>query len=77
MKSGGYRLETGHNSFERAVQLVRLDQQLMTIVGDTVLAAKWLTSRNSALGGVPLKQIQTATGLAKVLTYLDARRAIG
>ena len=77
MRNGKYRLERGQKPFELAVLLVRLYRSLDGIVGgDDNVAAGWLTNKNTALDGVPLELIQSVSGLANVIHYLDARRAI-
>jgi hypothetical protein len=77
MRNGKYRLERGQKPFELAVLLIRLYRSLDGIVGgDDRVAADWLTNKNTALDGVPLELIQSVSGLANVIHYLDARRAI-
>ena len=77
MRNGKYRLERGQKPFELAALLVRLYRSLDGIVGgDDHVAADWLTNKNTALNGVPLELIQSVSGLANVIHYLDARRAI-
>ena len=77
MRNGKYRLERGQKPFELAVLLVRLYRSLDGIVGgDDNVAAGWLTNKNTALDGVPLELIQSVSGLANVIHYLDARRAV-
>jgi len=77
MRNGKYRLERGQKPFELAALLVRLYRSLDGIVGgDDHVAADWLTNKNTALDGVPLELIQSVSGLANVIHYLDARRAI-
>ena len=77
MRNGKYRLERGQKPFELAALLVRLYRSLDSIVGgDDHVAADWLTNKNTALDGVPLELIQSVSGLANVIHYLDARRAV-
>ena len=77
MRGGKYRLERGQKPFELAVLLIRLYRSLDGIVGgDDNVAAGWLTNKNTALDGVPLELIQSVSGLANVIHYLDARRAV-
>jgi Protein of unknown function (DUF2384) len=77
MRNGRYRLERGQKPFELAVLLTRLYRSLDGIVGgDDSVAAQWLTNKNTALDGVPLELIQSVSGLANVIHYLDARRAV-
>jgi hypothetical protein len=77
MRNGRYRLERGQKPFELAVLLIRLYRSLDGIVGgDDSVAAQWLTNKNTALDGVPLELIQSVSGLANVIHYLDARRAV-
>ena len=76
MRNGKYRLDRGQKPFELAVLLIRLYRSLDGIVGgDDSVAADWLTN-NIVLDGVPLELIQSVSGLANVIHYLDARRAI-
>ena len=77
MRGGKYRLERGQKPFELAVLLIRLYRSLDGIVGgDDKVAADWLTNKNTVLDGVPLELIQSVSGLANVIHYLDARRAV-
>ncbi|WP_420867067.1 MbcA/ParS/Xre antitoxin family protein [Chromatocurvus halotolerans] len=43
--------------------------------GDSKVARAWLRNENRALGGRPIDQIQTISGLTHDLAYLDSRRA--
>jgi hypothetical protein len=52
----------------RVVQLI--------VGGDEVAARAWLTAENSTLQGRPIELIQRAHGLANVVSYLEARRAL-
>jgi hypothetical protein len=77
MRNGKYRLDRGQKPFELAVLLIRLYRSLDGIVGgDDSVAADWLTNQNTVLDGVPLELIQSVSGLANVIHYLDARRAV-
>lgn len=77
MRNGKYRLDRGQKPFELAVLLIRLYRSLDGIVGgDDSVAADWLTSQNTVLDGAPLELIQSVSGLANVIHYLDARRAV-
>jgi Protein of unknown function (DUF2384) len=77
MRNGKYRLDREQKPFELAVLLIRLYRSLDGIVGgDDSVAADWLTNKNTVLDGVPLELIQSVSGLANVIHYLDARRAV-
>jgi hypothetical protein len=77
MRNGKYWLDRGQKPFELAVLLIRLYRSLDGIVGgDDSVAADWLTNKNTVLDGVPLELIQSVSGLANVIHYLDARRAV-
>lgn len=77
MRSGDYQLQPAHKSFELAVLFIRFYRSLDAIVGgDDVVAGAWLRNGNTALGSEPISLIQTVSGLANVIQYLDARRAI-
>lgn len=77
MKQGGYPLEPHQKPFELAVLFVRLFRSLDAMTGgDEQVAAAWLVNDNMALSGKPIDLIQTVSGLANVIQYLDARRAL-
>jgi hypothetical protein len=77
MGSGAYTLSPGDKPFELAVLFIRLFRSLDAMVGgDEAAASAWLKSENLALGGAPLRLIQSVSGLVHVLAYLDARRAL-
>jgi hypothetical protein len=77
MGSGTYTLSPGDKPFELAVLFIRVFRSLDAMVGgDEAAASAWLKSENLALGGAPLRLIQSVSGLVHVLAYLDARRAL-
>jgi hypothetical protein len=77
MGSGSYLLVPNDKPFELAVMFIRLFRSLDAIVGGDDQAARgWLASENAALGGAPVRLIQTLPGLVNVVGYLDARRAL-
>lgn len=77
MKQGDYPLEQGQKPFELAVLFVRLYRSLDAVIGgDDAVAASWLNNQNVALNAKPIDLIQTVAGLANVIQYLDARRAV-
>jgi len=76
MRQDEYRLEEGTKPFELGALFVRLFRSLDAITGgDGEVANHWLRNDNRALGGRPLDQIKTITGLTHGLAYLDSRRA--
>lgn len=76
MRNDGYWLEEGTKPFELAAVFVRFFRSLDAITGgDDNVAKAWMRNANQALGGVPLDQIKTISGLMNGLTYLDSRRA--
>lgn len=77
LRAGRTQLERDGKPFELAVLFIRLYRTLDAIAGgDRTVAKAWLIGPNTALGGVPLTQIQTIPGLLDVIAYLDARRAL-
>lgn len=78
LRRGEVGLTEGSKPFELAALLVRVFRSLDAISGgDERTARAWMTSPNTALGGVtPADLIRTITGLTDVVAYLDARRAI-
>jgi hypothetical protein len=76
MRKGDFPLEKG-KAFELALMFVRLYRSLDAVVGgDDAVSAAWLTNKNNALNGPPIELIQTVSGLANVIQYLDSRRAV-
>ena len=76
MRKAEFRLEEGSKAFELGALFVRFFRSLDAITGgDGRVAHAWLRNDNRALGGRPLEQIKTITGLTRGLTYLDSRRA--
>lgn len=75
LRKGGVPLE--RKPFELAVEFVRLYRSLDALVGgDDAVASAWLKNHNTALNARPIDLIETVAGLAHVIQYLDARRAI-
>ena len=76
MRKDKFRLEEGSKSFELGALFIRLFRSLDAITGgDRKVANAWLRNENKALGGRPLDQIMTISGLTLDLAYLDSRRA--
>ena len=73
-----YRLSPDKKEWDFAVLLVRLFRSLDSIVGGAADdAKKWLASENKAFAGKkPVELIESTEGLVRVVTYLDACRAI-
>ena len=77
MGKGTFALRRGDKAFELGLLVIRLFRSLDAIVGgDEAVARAWLRNGNDALGGKPLKLIETVPGLVNTLAYLDARRAV-
>ena len=76
LRRGDYVLQPGHKSFELAVLVVRLYRSLDAIVAEDATATAWLKSFNTALGGEPIRLLQSVSGLVNVIAYLDSRRAV-
>jgi hypothetical protein len=77
MHKGTYVLSPESKAFELAVLFVRFYRSLDGIIGgDDAVAADWLKNRNTVLDGIPLELIQSISGLANAIEYLDSRRAI-
>ena len=73
-----YRLSPDKKEWDFAVLLVRLFRSLDSIVGGAADdAKKWLASENKAFAGQkPVELIESTEGLVRVVTYLDACRAV-
>ena len=75
MRKDAFWLEEGSKAFELGALFVRLFRSLDAITGgDATVARAWLRNENRALGGRPIDQIKTITGLTHGLAYLDSRR---
>jgi len=76
--AGTYQLSPERKEWEFAVLLVRLFRSLDAIVGGIAEdARRWLGSDNQALADrKPIDLIISTEGLVRVVTYLDARRAV-
>jgi uncharacterized protein (DUF2384 family) len=76
--AGTYRLSPDKKEWDFAVLLVRLFRSLDSIVGGANDdAKKWLASDNKAFAGKkPAELIESTEGLVRVVTYLDACRAV-
>jgi uncharacterized protein (DUF2384 family) len=75
---GAYLLAEGKKEWEFGVLLVRLFRSLDSLIGgDNELAARWMQSENRAFAGrKPAELVETAEGLVRVVSYLDASRGI-
>jgi uncharacterized protein (DUF2384 family) len=76
--TSNYLLSPDKKEWDFAVLLVRLFRSLDSIVGGAADdARKWLASENRALSGKkPAELIESTEGLVRVVTYLDAYRAV-
>jgi transcriptional regulator with XRE-family HTH domain len=73
--SGKYRLSPRRSKeWELGVLLVRLFRSLDALWGHEGTARAWLEGYNTALGAAPVELIRTATGLVRVVDYLDHAR---
>jgi len=68
-------IDASSKSGELALLLIRCYRSLYVLVGGKPENIKhWMTTNNHHTGGVPIEQIQTITGLAFILAYLDSMR---
>jgi uncharacterized protein (DUF2384 family) len=76
--SNSYQLSPSRKEWDFAVLFVRLFRSLDSIVGGAADdAKKWLSSENKAFAGKkPVELIESTEGLVRVVTYLDASRAV-
>lgn len=76
--ASSYMLSPNKKEWDFAVLLVRMFRSLDSIVGGGADdAKKWLTSENKAFAGKkPAELIESTEGLVRVVTYLDACRAV-
>lgn len=76
--ANSYQLSPTKKEWDFAVLLIRLFRSLDSIVGGAADdAKKWLASENKAFAGKkPSELIESTEGLVRVVTYLDASRAV-
>ncbi|HBG06116.1 MAG: hypothetical protein A2075_01690 [Geobacteraceae bacterium GWC2_58_44] len=76
--ANSYQLSPDKKEWEFAVLLVRLFRSLDSIVGGSMDdARKWLAGENAAFAGKkPADLIESTEGMVRVVTYLDACRAV-
>lgn len=76
MASGAKAFEVGSKPAELAALVIRVYRSLDALVGNSEEQRRlWMTSYNRALNATPRDAIQSAEGLVRVVTYLDAARA--
>lgn len=76
MTSGAKAFEVGSKPAELAALVIRVYRSLDALVGNSEEHRRlWMTSYNRALNAIPRQAIQSAEGLVRVVTYLDAARA--
>jgi transcriptional regulator with XRE-family HTH domain len=69
------RIEPDSKSGELALLLIRIYRALYVLVGgEPAQMQHWMRTENLHTGGLPLAQIKSVQGLARVLEYLDAMR---
>ena len=70
------QINSDKKEFELALLFIRLFRSLDAITaGDDHASACWMRNKNTAIDDIPLRYIETITGLVDVVTYLDSRRA--
>jgi hypothetical protein len=76
MSGGAKAFEVGSKPAELAALVIRVYRSLDALVGNSEEHRRlWMASFNRALNATPRDAIQTAEGLVRVVTYLDAARA--
>lgn len=77
MAGGARQLEIGTKPAELSAMLVRVYRSLDALVGNSEEhRLAWMNSFNRAFNAAPREAIQRVEGLAQVVRYLDAARAI-
>lgn len=60
---------------ELSLLLIRCYRSIHVLVGgDTANIQHWMHTENLHTGGIPAEQVQTVSGLMRILEYLDAMR---
>ena len=67
IKNGGL---LGQAESERLVRLARVEDAAKKVFGNALLAKKWLTRKNAALGESPITMLDTETGAGEVRKVL-------
>ena len=76
MSSGAKMFEIGSKPAELAALVIRVYRSLDALVGNSEEHRRlWMTSYNRAFNAIPKDAVQSAEGLVRVVTYLDAARA--
>ena len=76
MSSGAKAFEVGSKPAELAALVIRVYRSLDALVGNSEEHRRlWMSCFNRALNATPKDAIQSAEGLVRVVTYLDAARA--
>ena len=76
MASGAKMFDIGSKPAELAALVIRVYRSLDALVGNSEEHRRlWMTSYNRALNAIPRDAVQSAEGLVRVVTYLDAARA--
>jgi hypothetical protein len=77
MSSGAKAFDIGSKPAELAALLIRVYRSLDALVGNSEEHRHlWMGSYNRAINAVPREAVQSAEGLVRVVTYLDAARAL-
>ena len=72
VEESGFRLN-GQEELARAIDLIALYKSLYSLTGgDEATMLRFMTRSNTETKGIPIEQIQTATGLDKVLGFVQA-----
>ncbi|WP_207063541.1 MbcA/ParS/Xre antitoxin family protein [Motiliproteus sp. SC1-56] len=68
-------LDPASKEGELALLLIRAARALYALSGgDSAWISHFMRNRNQVTGGVPAEQVQSVTGLTRVVTFLDAIR---
>jgi hypothetical protein len=70
LRTGEIQLVRADDAFRAGQYLVRLYQDLSTLLGDDLPVTAWLEAQNSDLGDRPIERIRTAPGLREVSEYV-------
>ena len=77
LAKGEKALEPGSKPAELAALLIRLYRSLDALVGnDDGQRRAWMASYNQAFNATPKDAVQKVDGLVRVVSYLDAARAM-
>lgn len=73
LRCGTFQLARSDPGFRAGQYLVRLYEELGSLIGDDPAVIGWLQAENMDLGGRPIDLVRTDRGLREILSYVETR----